>query len=76
MIINENLIELLNFISHEKNHFGLEDNKKLYTLVSGRLNITDNYAKEAIKKKIDLETFYIKASKLRGIQKDTFEEIF
>ena len=76
VIINENLIELLNFIINEKENFGTIDQRKLYTLISGRLNITDNYSKEAIEKNIDMETFYNKASKLRGLEKDTFKKLF
>tara|TARA_Y100001970_G_C14256495_1_gene875875 strand:+ start:4448 stop:5380 length:933 start_codon:yes stop_codon:yes gene_type:complete len=76
VIINENLIELLNFIDQEKANFDLKDNKFLYTIISGRLNITDNYAKEAISKNISLENFYNKASELRGVERDTFKEIF
>ncbi len=76
IIVNENLIELLNFIYNEKDHFELKNIRNLYTIISGRLNITDNYAKEAFEKNISLEKFYIEASKLRGMEKDTFKQIF
>ena len=76
IIINENLIELLNFIYNEKDHLETRDIRRLYTIISGRLNITDNYAKEAFEKNISLEKFYTEASKLRGIEKDTFKQIF
>ena len=76
VIINENLLELLNFIIIEKENFGTINQMRLYSLISGRLNITDNYSKEAIQKKIDIETFYTKVSLLRGLKKDTFKELF
>jgi len=76
VIVNENLIELLKFISTERDHFNLKNIEKLFTAITGRLNITDNYAKEAIKKNIDLEIFYNKTSNLRGVEKDTYRELF
>jgi len=76
VIINENFIKLLKFISEEKDHFKLKNIFKLYTLITGRLNVTDNYAKEAIQKKITIEHFYNKISLLRGVDKDTYKELF
>lgn len=76
IIINENFIKLIKFISKEKNHLYLKNDLKLYTTISGRLNITDNYAKEAIKKNIDIEEFYNQALLLRGVDKDTHRNLF
>lgn len=76
IINNENLIELLTFILNEKKHFRFNNINKIYSLISGRLNITDNYAKEAFQKKIGIEKFYSEAIKLRGSKKDTYEKIF
>jgi hypothetical protein len=47
VINNEYLLELLNFIREEKSFLHSSYNDRyLYDIISGRLNITDNYATE------------------------------
>ncbi len=74
IIINENLIELLSFMKKEKKHLHIKNTDYLFHIISGRLGITDNYAKKAIEQNLSLEKFQIFASKLRGIDKDTFNK--
>ena len=74
VIINENLLELLSFMKKEKKHLYLDDTNQLYFILSGRLGVTDNYAKDAIQKDLSLEQFYEAAYKLRGADKDTFNK--
>jgi 4-hydroxy 2-oxovalerate aldolase len=74
VIINENLLELLSFMKKEKKHLYLDDTNQLYFILSGRLGITDNYAKVAIQKDLSLEQFYEAAYKLRGVDKDTYNK--
>jgi len=74
IIRNENFIELLYFIKKESKHFKLNETDFLYNSISGRLNITDNYAKQAMENKVDLYDFYEICSGIRGKQKDTFDK--
>ena len=76
VIINENLLLLLNFIKQEKNHFDFNNIEYLYNIISGRLNITCNYAKQAFEMDLDLEKFYSKCKLLRGNEKDIFHKKF
>ena len=75
IINNENLIELLEFIKVERNFLlsKIED-KYFYNLITGRLNVTDNYASVAFLKKMELKHFYNKCLLMRGINKDTFNK--
>ena len=74
MIVNENLLELLVFMQKEKKHLYINDTSQLYFILSGRLGITDNYAKNAILKDLTLEQFFEIAHKIRGIDKDTYNK--
>ena len=58
----------------EKKHLYIDDTNQLYFILSGRLGVTDNYAKDAIQKDLSLEQFYEAAYKLRGADKDTFNK--
>ena len=58
----------------EKKHLHIKNTDYLFHIISGRLGITDNYAKKAIEQNLSLEKFQIFASKLRGIDKDTFNK--
>ena len=58
----------------EKKHLFINDTNQLYFILSGRLGITDNYAKNAIEKGLSLEQFSEIAIKLRGIDKDTYNK--
>ena len=80
IIINEHLIELLNFFKKEKSYLADSSGKEsysgryLYDIITGRLSITDNYATLAFKKKMDLSDFYNKCLAIRGEDRDTFNE--
>ena len=74
VIVNENLLELLVFMQKEKKHLYINDTSQLYFILSGRLGITDNYAKNAILKDLTLEQFFEIAHKIRGIDKDTYNK--
>ena len=75
VINNEYLLELLNFIREEKSFLHSSYNDRyLYDIISGRLNITDNYATEGEKKKIDLVDFYNRCLLIRGIDKDKYRK--
>lgn len=76
VIINENFIDLLNFIKNEKKHLYLNNDAILYNMITGRTNVTSNYAQYAFKKKMDLQTFYKKCLNLREFEKDNFNEKF
>lgn len=74
VIVNEHLLDLLKFMKNEKKHLFINDTDQLYFILSGRLGITDNYAKNAIEKGLSLEQFSEIAIKLRGIDKDTYNK--
>ena len=76
VIINENFIELLEFIKNNKKDLYLKNDAPLYNMISGRLNVTSNYAQFAIREKLDLYKFYAKCLKLRDFDKDNFNEKF
>ena len=75
VIINECLVELLEFIEKEKkNLVESYDDRYLYDIITGRLSLTDNYATHACKKKMNLSDFYNKCLAIRGVNKDKFNE--
>ena len=76
VIPNENFIELLEFIQKEKSHLNLKNDAILYNMISGRTNVTSNYAQHGLREKIDLQKFYAKCLKLRGFDKDNFNKKF
>ena len=51
VIINENFVELLEFVKNYKSHLNLNNDAILYNMISGRTNVTSNYAQYAIKEK-------------------------
>ena len=76
VIINENFVELLEFVKNNKKHLNLKNDAILYNMISGRTNVTSNYAQYAIKEKMSLNDFYIKCLKLRSHARDNFDSKF
>jgi hypothetical protein len=74
IIVNEYFIRLLEFIEFESKHFNFSNKIYLYNLITGRLGVTDNYAKSAFQENLSLARFYEICSLLRGAKKDIFEK--
>jgi 4-hydroxy 2-oxovalerate aldolase len=74
IIINEYFIRLLEFIEFESKHFNFNNKIYLYNLITGRLGVTDNYAKSAFQDNLSLSRFYEICSLLRDEKKDTFQK--
>ena len=72
VIINENIVKLLNFIKTNHSHLGYNNLENLYYIISGRMSVTDNYAKQAYKNKISFKRFYEFCFHLRNFEKDNF----
>jgi len=75
IISNEYLVELLTFMQKEKKHLLLNKINYLFYKLSGRMNITDNYATFAISKSMPLKKFSNFCLTLRKKEKDVFNKV-
>jgi 4-hydroxy 2-oxovalerate aldolase len=81
IIINEKLIKLLDhMVNSDDINIKININSAL-NIITGRLNVTDNYTKNAINNKISLDQFWTCCKKLNGKDKDSynpesFDEIY
>ncbi len=74
VIINEYFISLLEFVENEQKHLQLDKKIYLFNLITGRLGVTDNYAKYAFIKKLPLRKFHQTCLQLREEKKDVFDK--
>jgi 4-hydroxy 2-oxovalerate aldolase len=74
VIINEYFILLLEFIHYETKHLSLNKKIYLYNLITGRIGVTDNYAKYALANNLPLTQFYQDCLQLREDKKDIFDK--
>jgi 4-hydroxy 2-oxovalerate aldolase len=74
VIINEYFVSLLEFIHYETKHLPLNKKIYLYNLITGRIGVTDNYAKYALAKNLSLTHFYQDCLQLREDKKDIFDK--
>ena len=75
VIINEYFIRLLEFVQYETKHLQLNKKIYLYNLITGRLGVTDNYAKYAFENNLPLTKFYQDCLQLREEKKDIFDKL-
>jgi 4-hydroxy 2-oxovalerate aldolase len=73
IIGNEYLVDLLIFMQKEKKHLLLNKINYLFYKLTGRMNITDNYATFALSKGMPLKKFSDFCLSLRGKKKDVFD---
>lgn len=72
IISNEYFPDLIDFIIKNNQHLG-DIHLNPYNLISGRANITDNYAKQALKFNPSMSCFNKFVNSLRGRARDSFD---
>jgi 4-hydroxy 2-oxovalerate aldolase len=74
IVSNENLPVLLDYMVQEADLPMRISKQRAYNILTGRANVTDNYAKLGARDDIPFKMFQNRLRKIRGVDKDTFRE--
>ena len=72
ILINEYIVILLEYMLTSREELIKLNYDDALNIITGRLNITDNYTKNARKSKLTLEEFWWCCKKIQGVDKDSY----